>query len=122
LREWKGVRQRPEEGRRRWFTDEDMDLIVWYSRDGSIRGFQLCYAKQGDQHAITWLSDGGYSHARVDDGEAGRAIGIKRTPILVEDGVPDADRILSVFDERARHVDPPIRNLVRRHLTRFLDS
>lgn len=119
LREWKGVRQRPEEGRRRWFTDEDMDLIVWYTDDDEISGFQLCYAKQTDQHAVTWFTDGTYSHARVDDGESGRAIGVKETPILVQDGVFDASQIAEAFRREADLVDPQIRDLVYRRIRGF---
>lgn len=119
LREWKGVRQRPEEGRRRWFTDEDMDLIVWYNDRDEIRGFQLCYAKQSDQHALTWLDDGSYTHHRVDDGESGRAIGIKETPILVQDGLVDTAALVRRFDRQARQVEPAIRSLVEEKLRAF---
>lgn len=112
LREWKGVRQRPEEGPRRWFADEDMDLIVWYRDDGSIRGFQLCYGKQSVQHALTWLSDRGHSHARVDDGEAGREGASKQTPMLVEDGSLDAMRLAERFAREAREIDSRVRSFV----------
>lgn len=89
-----------------------MDLIVWYTDDDDIRGFQLCYAKQTDQHAVSWFSDGTYSHARVDDGEAGSPLGAKETPILVQDGVLDASSIAEAFRRRAGNVDPEIRELV----------
>lgn len=111
LREWKGVRQRPEEGFRRWFTDEEMDLIVWYENSGSVRGFQLCYGKQTDQHAVTWMSNGTYNHAKVDDGES-RPIGSKSTPILVQDGFVDATRLAKSFAGRATEIEGPIRDLV----------
>ncbi|MFW6312535.1 MAG: hypothetical protein ACOC2N_01460 [Spirochaetota bacterium] len=120
LREWKGVRQRPEEGPRRWFTDEEMDLIVWYNSEGrKIRGFQLCYGKQATQHAVTWLSDGTYSHARIDDGEQIGGIGLKQTPILVEDGGFDARELADRFGERAAMVDAGIRELVVERLRGF---
>lgn len=45
LVELKDVRQIPNDGFRRWFTDEDFDLIVWYE-DDKITGFQLCYDKK----------------------------------------------------------------------------
>ncbi|MFW5684615.1 MAG: hypothetical protein ACOC1I_07170 [Spirochaetota bacterium] len=111
LREWKSVRQRPEEGFRRWFTDDDMDLIVWY-RDDEIRGFQLCYGKRDVQHALTWLADGTYSHARVDDGESGRMPGPKQTPILVQDGHVDTDELAGRFEAHARNIDDELRQLV----------
>lgn len=31
--------------RRRWFTAEHMDLIVWIRDETSIEAFQLCYDK-----------------------------------------------------------------------------
>ncbi len=117
LREWKGVRQRPDEGYRRWFADEDMDLIVWYrERGGSVRGFQLCYGKQSVQHALTWLADRGYNHARVDDGEAGREGASKQTPMLVEDGTFDASALADRFVREAGDIDPEVRSLVSRKL------
>ncbi|MFP4113336.1 MAG: hypothetical protein ACOCZB_01890 [Spirochaetota bacterium] len=119
LREWRGVRQRPEEGKRRWFTDEDMDLIVWYSSEDTIRGFQLCYGKLGDQHAVTWFSDGMYTHAKVDDGESGRESGTKQTPILVQDGVFDARAVAQEFKRESVQVDPEIRRLVYDRLRRY---
>ncbi|HKJ86628.1 MAG TPA: hypothetical protein VKA06_11165 [Spirochaetia bacterium] len=121
LREWKGVRQRPEEGPRRWFTDDDMDLIVWYDKaGGNIRGFQLCYGKQTSQHAVTWLADGStYSHARIDDGEEIGGIGLKQTPILVEDGRFDPVGLADRFRERAEMVEAGIRDLVVARLRGF---
>ena len=115
LQEWKGVRQRPEEGRRRWFTDEEMDLIVWYSGK-KVRGFQLCYNKQTGQHALTWMSDGTYSHARVDDGETGREMGLKQTPILVQDGSFDAEQLARRFRAEAQEIDSSVREFVARRV------
>ena len=55
LVEIEGVRQIPEEGPRRWFVDENMDLIIWYLPDRiSITGFQLCYDKKSVQRCLTW--------------------------------------------------------------------
>ena len=45
LTEFKGVRQREEEGIRRWFFDDYFDLIIWYDNNHQIEGFQLCYDK-----------------------------------------------------------------------------
>ena len=117
LREWKNVRQPAEEGPRRWFTDEDMDLIVWYDSDRTtISGFQLCYDKQAEQHALTWMRDGRYNHARVDDGEGRAGIGLKQTPILVEDGAFDPVELADRFDRHAQSIDEEIRGLVEREL------
>lgn len=120
LREWEGVRQRSDEGRRRWFTDEDMDLIVWYE-DDEIRGFQLCYNKQTDQHALTWFDNGTYSHARIDDGEKGGGLGVKETPILVQDGTFDSAALAGEFREHAGRLDPELATFVYDLLKRYPD-
>jgi hypothetical protein len=80
LTEIKHARQIPNEGYRRWFTDESFDLFVWYMND-KIEGFQLCYDTRDKARAITWRLSSGYSHDKIDDGE--RVFYNKMTPILV---------------------------------------
>jgi len=109
LKEWNGVRQRPEEGTRRWFTDDKFDLIVWYQSDELI-GFQLCYDKDSVERALTWYRSGGFSHARVDDGEGPH--GAKRTAMLVSDGLFDARRVISDFQSVCTEIDPEIVTVV----------
>jgi len=114
LREIEDVRQFPDEGHRRWFSDRDMDLIVWYqgeASDAPIEGFQLCYDKQESEHALTWYRDKGFTHNRVDDGEV--PFSSKMSPVLVADGLPPLQRILSRFEESASGVDDAVRELVR---------
>ena len=53
LTEIEKTRQIPGEGIRRWFRDDELDLIVWYGDDGSIEGFQLCYDKLQHERALT---------------------------------------------------------------------
>ncbi|MFW5812247.1 MAG: hypothetical protein ACOCWS_04610, partial [Alkalispirochaetaceae bacterium] len=64
LSEIKPVRQVPGEGFRRWFTDEEMDLIVWYDGEDQeqIEGFQLCYDKEVLERALTWRPEAGFTH------------------------------------------------------------
>lgn len=69
LREIPNVRQVPGEGKRRWFTDLYFDLIVWYSDDGTISGFQLCYDKQEHERAFTWRKGHQCIHEAIDSGE-----------------------------------------------------
>ena len=103
------TRQIASEPRRRWFRDDRFDLIVWWT-SGGIDGFQLCYARGGLEHALTWTRSGGYSHSRVDDGEAGPLT--NQTPILVADGDFPAREIVSQFEESSAQVDPAVRNFV----------
>ncbi len=87
LYEIKNVKQYKNEGLRRWFTDKDFDLIVWYDFDNkNIDGFQLCYDKSNFERALTWTrADNIFFHNKIDDGEIPGAI--KQTPILVVDGL-----------------------------------
>ena len=96
LTEFPNVRQRGDEPRRRWFQSDDEDLIVWFGADDRIVGFQLCYDRARGERALAWDELNGYSHLRVDDGEA---IGKprKRSPILLPDGAFDAPAMLERF-------------------------
>ena len=98
-----GVRQIPGEGTRRWFRDDELDLIVWYGGDGSIYGFQLCYDKLDRERALTFREPQSYQHHAIDDGE-GPMLGPKMSPILVADGLVDSKRIEKLFADRAANV------------------
>jgi hypothetical protein len=95
LREIKDVRQIKDEPRRRWYTDEHFDLVIWDAED-EIIGFQLCYDKNENERALTWKPDSGFSHHGVDGGED-RAGRYKASPILVIDGSFDSARVAAVF-------------------------
>ena len=69
LTEFVNVRQVPGEPKRRWFSDDNFELIVWMNEDGKIIGFQLDYDKDKNMRALTWKDPSSYFHHRVDDGE-----------------------------------------------------
>lgn len=64
LVENRSVRQRPEEGFRRWFVNDFFDLIVWYesARSEDPIGFQLCYDRHVNERAFTWQRGKRSSH------------------------------------------------------------
>ena len=96
LRELLPTRQVRGEPFRRWYASPGADLIVWPREDGSLIGFQFCYDKEDDEHALTWLEECGYSHMSVDDGSSPGSWG-KSTPLLVPDAVMDPARILDIY-------------------------
>ena len=100
LDEIEGARQVPGEGFRRWFRDDELDLIVWYADDGKIEGFQLCYDKLVHERALTFRKPNSYQHHAIDPGEPGQG-GPKMSPVLVADGVVNNRRIEKTFSERA---------------------
>lgn len=105
------VKNIENEPRRRWFADDDFDLIVWYDLRDRIVGFQLCYDKQKNQRAFTWKDPGSLRHDRVDDGESHPGQ-YKSTPILISDGSFDAPRVTEQFRSRCALLDPSISSLV----------
>ena len=96
LREIPKVRQIEGEPRRRWFTDDHFDLVLWDDESRRIVGFQLCYDKQDDERAITWKENSGFSLNAVDAGED-RPGRYKGSPILVDGADFDAERVAAGF-------------------------
>lgn len=110
LREVESVRQVPGEGRRRWFTDEYFDLVVWYAEDGALRGFQLCYDKRGQEHAFTWNRGHACVHESMDGGEEpGHS---RMSPVLSGVSLEPEPDIALRFLRESRNVDPVIAAMV----------
>ena len=117
LTEFKGVRQRKEEGMRRWFFDDYFDLIIWYDNNMRIEGFQLCYDKEENEKALTWLKEDGYSHDAIDSGED--VPGHKQTAILVADGLFDGKFIAGRFKQASKEIDADIADFVYERLMTY---
>lgn len=119
LIEASNVRQTPGDGaRRRWFSDGQMDLIIWYGHASDIIGFQLCYESAHASKAITWQEGRGYLHCGIDDGE-GRDGASKQTPILVSDGAVEKDAVLAAFKAASVGIESAVRAFVVDKLARF---
>ncbi len=123
LREMAQVRQTDPAVQRRWFRDDYFDIFTWQSRDkldgpdcGYV-GFQLCYDLPGYERVLSWRLGKGYSHHRVDGGEASP---IKnRTPIMVLDGLLPLPTVLDAFDLRAVTLESRLRAFLRQHLLNY---
>lgn len=111
LREIVNARQIPGEPERRWFTSPDMDLIVWGAEGDGVTGFELCYDKQQNEHAILWSSRKGFSHLAVDDGE-GRPGKPKGSPLLLADGRFDAPRVHGLLMRLRQELPPELSDFV----------
>jgi hypothetical protein len=117
LREIRDVKQVPGEPRRRWFSDENFDLIVWFETEDQIIGFQLCYDKESEQKALTWLKDDGYQHSRIDDGDnPGK---MKASPVLETNGHFDREGIGHRFRENKGDVPEEIAGYVYDRILRY---
>ena len=98
------------ERQRKWFADDDFDLIVWFGEDGGIWGFQFCYDHDRAECALTWTTEAGYSHDRVDDGEPNPTK--NRTPILVPDGQFASDEIMRRFHDSSAELETAVRDFI----------
>ena len=117
LYELENVSQKEKGKFRRWFEDDYFDLIVWYDSNRSISGFQLCYEKFGDEHALTWIEKDGFTHEKVDDYRNPMQVPV--TAILVANGPFPSKKIYKRFKENSRNIDQSIAKLVIDKITEF---
>jgi len=112
------VRQDSRDHVRRWFFDDNFDLIAWYKLDGTLLGFQLCYDKAEDEKALTWFYDRGLSHHNVDAGEQNPWF--NRSPMLTEsDGRSHMTRLLSSFKTSEQNLPPDLRLLIGHKIVEY---
>jgi len=117
LREINHVQQVPSDYFRRWFADENLDLLVWHKPDETIYGFQLCYDRYWRHRALTWTEDHGFSHDDIDDGEQSPLT--NRSPTLSPSGPFEATAVLSRFRTSARYVPIRTRIFVRQKIQEY---
>ena len=111
------VRQHEGEGKRRWFSDDYFDLIIWFNKE-KIEGFQLCYDKTGYERSITWHNKSErYDHNKIDEGD--HLWGHKRSPTLVADGVFDKKRVAYKFWNSSKDIDKDIAMFVYKRILNY---
>lgn len=116
--EMRDVRQDSEDFVRRWFFDDNFDLIAWYAHDGALWGFQLCYDKIAREKALTWFSDRGLSHHLVDSGE--QCPWVNRNPMLVEaDGRSGMTQLLASFMVSDGGLPTELRKMVKQKIHEY---
>ena len=121
LKEYSHLQKNNESSSRRWFSDDDFDLMLYEDNDKSILKFELCYDKGHGEHAISWRKSGSYSHYSVDDGE-GVSGQFKMTPILVADGVFEWERIANHFLNASEIIDKEIADFVYKKILEYPES
>ena len=102
---------------RRWFTDNDMDLFVWFSRQAPV-GFQLSYNKQTDEKAICWGNENGFQHYSVDSGEV-EPIKYKMSPLYSSDGDFDTYAIARAFLHNSEHIETTLADFIYARLLEY---
>lgn len=95
---------------RRWFEDEQLELIVWYEA-AAVSGFQICYvANDRRERALTWQQGRGFSHSVVESGDTRPDKNM--TPILVPDGAVPWGWVEREFAARNLELDAMVREFV----------
>ena len=117
LKEIINVRQIEGEHKRRWFQDDFFDLIVWFTEDEEISGFQLCYNIPSSEKALTWTNLSGFTHLGVDTGDYSPVR--NDTPILVPDGFFDKVGIDRRFLKDSAEIDPKISTFVHQKIEEY---
>ncbi len=117
LREITTVKRKVGNLTRRWFSDESIDLFVFFDKADEMIQIQLSYDKLNNEHILCWKKDVGFSHDRVDDGQdvSGKA----RAPIMVENGAFDIDNILLQFKDASDGANIELFNTVYDKLIEF---
>ena len=119
LREITAIRQNSSEQQRRWFTDADMDLFVWFQNQIPAR-FELSYGKGGIEYSISWKRDAGFSHHYVDDGE-NRPGKYKMTPILLNRTTFSICQIARDFLAASEAMEPALADFIYARLLEHPD-
>ena len=107
---------------RRWFSSNEMDVIIWIDENRSIKAFELYYDKNVNEHVLVWRDGSGFSHLAVDDGEQKPVLSYKETPILIPDGVFEADRIMRLFETTREDLPAELFKFVHHELGKLTAS
>ena len=113
LKENQEVRQREEEGWRRWFVNDYFDIILWYNKKGGdLIGFQVCYGRgTADERAYTYEFSS-QSHHFVAEGQKPNSLGNLGTAILTGDAGRMPQDVLDKLVDEAGDLPPNMLRLI----------
>lgn len=120
LKELKSTRQIPGEPFRRWYTDNDNDLIVWLDHY-RITGFQLLAPSSYGRIVITWHEGQRPTLAGLDEGE-GRPARPKMTPILIQHNKINLGKVLRHFQSISGELPSGLTELIEQRIMELKGS
>ena len=101
---------------RLWFSDTDHDVFVWLDNNGQVVSFQFSYNKLHNEHIIVWHKDKGYSHNKIDNGEAANGH-YKMTPIMIPDDEADFSKLAAEFKHISSELDSSLTDYIHQKLS-----
>lgn len=104
LKEISDLTQTSDDLKRRWFSDETLDMYVWYDNSNEISEFQISYNKQSDEQVLTWNNKSGLSHHGVDSGSTDPKK-MKSSPILTEESRHNIELVRKLFMESGKKLE-----------------
>ena len=110
LQEISNIQQKNQGKFRRWFTDSNMDLFVWFSHQVPV-GFQLSYNKQTDEKSICWDTETRFQHYMVDTGET-EPMNYKESPMLLFDDDLDIFTVAPEFLRRSEKIETSLADFI----------
>jgi len=116
LREISSTHQNKRSQFKRWFTDSDMDLFIWFKNRAPVC-FQLCYKKCQQEHSVSWHIDNGFTHnlIRSKNRQAKYRIPATKSPELAFDAMAIARDFLQACD----HIDNTLADFIFSRLLEY---
>ena len=110
LKEIRRTSRKPGESRKRWFSDANMDLFVWFDDNDAIAAYHLTYDKNRAEKAVTWSAAHGFAHLGVDEGA--RPGKYPASPLLVPDGEFEPANLVDLLRRDAGELEPAIADFI----------
>jgi len=111
------IREVPGDLPRKWLSDDSIELVVWFSENDQIFGFQIHYDLHDQLKAFRFTRDSGFSHHLIDSGEDDPAVNC--SPILSESTPVNISQVESLFRSHSKELPSDIRNFILDRILEF---
>lgn len=111
LKEISDLTQTSDDLRRRWFSDNNLDLYIWDDKNNDIFEIQICFNKDSDEQVLTWNKESGLSCHMVDSGSTS-PIKMKSSPILTKESKHNIETVRRLFIERGQKLEHDLYELI----------
>ncbi len=123
LKEDLEVRQRPEEGYRRWYFNDFFDVILWYTnKGGEIIGFQVCYEKNTTEEKAYTYEFSTQSHHFVSSLNQPISLGNLGSALLQGDAGKIPLAVIERLKEESGELSPDELSLIQNQMQKFNDK
>jgi hypothetical protein len=116
LREISSTRQVNAHKSKRWFTNSNMELFVWFKNQVPVC-FQLNYNKCQLEHAINWNINTGFSHHLIKPEH--RHIKYRISYCYPTEGVFDAKTTAREFLQSSENIAAPLADFIFARLIEY---